>query len=272
MAEPGLEVHPIGLVHSPISDARAMPAEGVEAELELFAAFRPGLISSEANSHLIVLGWFDRASRDVTQVGTPDARRGVFGLRSAARPNPIGLAVCRHLGLTDRGLRVADLDFLDGTPIVDVKRYSPSWDCVFAARSSRDARPAELSDEQLDEAIREAVAFHGERCPTLISGCRLVLATAAAWGMARKARELAVRVSDDACLADTLQALTAATFGSGRLSWSRGAFSTLMAPGQVFRFVRRTWDTPNLEFVRSAPLEELFAFLDPRPWQIRQVR
>ena len=271
MAEPGFELRPIGVVHSPITDSRAMPAEGVEAEIEIFAPFRPSLASSETNSHLIVLGWFDRAGRDVTQVGpadSPGSRRGVFGLRSAARPNPIGLAVCRHLGLSERGVRVADLDFLDGTPIVDLKRYSPSWDCVFSARSSRDARPAELSDEQLDEAIREAVAFHGERCPALISGCRLVLATAAAWGMARKAPELSVRVSDDTCLADTLQALTAATFGSGRLRWSRGAVSTLMSHGQAVRFVRRTWETPDLGSVRTAPLEALFAFLDPVPWQL----
>ena len=138
MAEPGFELRPTGVVHSPITDSPAMPAEGVEAEIEIFAPFRPGLAVSETSSRFIVLGWFDRAGRDVTQVGradSPGSRRGVFGLRSAARPNPIGLAFSRNLGLIERGLRVDDLDFLDGTPVVDLNRYSPSWDCVFSARS-----------------------------------------------------------------------------------------------------------------------------------------
>jgi tRNA-Thr(GGU) m(6)t(6)A37 methyltransferase TsaA len=259
-------LRPIGVVRSAIQDMRAMPAEGVDAEIEVYEPFRGGLAAAGANSHLIVLGWFDRADRETLLAGNPASPRGVFGLRSPARPNPIGLAICRLITLTDRGPRVANLDFVDGTPIVDLKRYSPSWDSIFSARSSRDQRPATVDDGQIDEAIREAAAFHGTACPTLIAGSRLILAVAAAWSRPRKADSLTIHVSSDGCLADTLQALTGATIGSGRLHWSNGPASRIAAGSESCRFVRRSWDALDRDHARSAPLESLFAFLDPVPW------
>lgn len=266
MAGAEYTLRPIGVVRSPVEDPRAMPAEGVDAEIDVDEPFRGGLAAAGGNSHLIVLGWFDRADRETLVAGNPAAPRGVFGLRSPARPNPIGLAVCRLITLTARGPRVANLDFVDGTPIVDLKRYSPSWDSIFSARSSRDQRPTELSDGQIDEAIREAAAFHGAACPTLIAGARLVLALATAWVQPRKAAALTVHVSSDGCLADTLQALTGATIGSGRLRWSSGPASRIAAGSQACRFVRRSWDVLDHDHARTAPLESLFAFLDPVPW------
>ena len=47
--------------------------------------------------------------------------RGVFGTRSADRPNPIGLHPVQILEIDGNRARVRDLEALDGTPIVDVK-------------------------------------------------------------------------------------------------------------------------------------------------------
>jgi tRNA (Thr-GGU) A37 N-methylase len=47
--------------------------------------------------------------------------RGVFGTRSADRPNPIGLHPVRIVEIDGNRVRVRDLEALDGTPIVDVK-------------------------------------------------------------------------------------------------------------------------------------------------------
>jgi tRNA (Thr-GGU) A37 N-methylase len=46
---------------------------------------------------------------------------GVFSTRSADRPNPIGLHRVRILAVEGTTLRVADLEAVDGTPILDVK-------------------------------------------------------------------------------------------------------------------------------------------------------
>ena len=59
-------------------------------------------------------------------------------MRAPGRPNPIGLTSARVLGVEGRVVRLDRLDMIDGTPIVDIKRYSPGWDSIFSARTSRD--------------------------------------------------------------------------------------------------------------------------------------
>jgi tRNA (Thr-GGU) A37 N-methylase len=46
---------------------------------------------------------------------------GVFATRSPDRPNPIGLHRVSVLEVAGRRLRVAPLEAIDGTPIVDIK-------------------------------------------------------------------------------------------------------------------------------------------------------
>ena len=48
-------------------------------------------------------------------------KRGVFGLRSANRPNPIGLTQVKILSINANQLTVWGLDALDGSPVLDIK-------------------------------------------------------------------------------------------------------------------------------------------------------
>jgi tRNA-Thr(GGU) m(6)t(6)A37 methyltransferase TsaA len=74
-----------------------------------------------------VLTWLHLAQRDVLQVHPRgDLNRpltGVFATRSPDRPNPIGLHRVSVLEVGDpqRKLRVAPLEAIDGTPILDIK-------------------------------------------------------------------------------------------------------------------------------------------------------
>jgi tRNA (Thr-GGU) A37 N-methylase len=56
--------------------------------------------------------------------------KGVFALRSPARPNPVGLDVARLLEIdAEAGLLTIDAsDMLDGTPVIDIKPYFASID------------------------------------------------------------------------------------------------------------------------------------------------
>jgi tRNA (Thr-GGU) A37 N-methylase len=56
--------------------------------------------------------------------------KGVFSLRSPARPNPVGLHVARLTGLDIEAgrLEVDAIDVLDGTPVIDIKPYYASID------------------------------------------------------------------------------------------------------------------------------------------------
>jgi tRNA (adenine37-N6)-methyltransferase len=126
-------MQPIGIVSSPYSETSQIPKgcgarHEAEGTLEILQEFEQGLTDIEGFSHLYVIWVFDRAA-GYELLGTPptDSRpHGVFATRSPKRPNPIGLTVVRLLGREGRRLRVAGVDMLDGTPILDIKPYLSS--------------------------------------------------------------------------------------------------------------------------------------------------
>ena len=104
------------------------PAEGItEALRDLGAMERIWLIT-----------WFDRVRGwrpMVLPPRGPRVKRGVFATRSPHRPNPIGLSLVRLLEIRGRTLRVADVDLLDGTPVLDLKPYHPTVEAWPEARA-----------------------------------------------------------------------------------------------------------------------------------------
>jgi tRNA (Thr-GGU) A37 N-methylase len=55
---------------------------------------------------------------------------GTFALRTPNRPNPIGVSIVQLLERHDNVLRVVGLDAVDGSPLLDLKAYSPRHDAV----------------------------------------------------------------------------------------------------------------------------------------------
>ena len=98
---------------------------GPEAWLEITAAAVPGLIGIQLGDEILLFTWLHLSHRDVLQVHPRgDLHRpltGVFATRSPDRPNPIGLHHVSVLEVTGERLRVAPLEAIDGTPIVDIK-------------------------------------------------------------------------------------------------------------------------------------------------------
>jgi len=124
-----MELVAIGTVESPLIDRAGAPKQGDEGAPEAWLVFAErvadGLDGIAAGDELLVLTWLDRAARDVLKVyprGDPArGEHGVFTTRSPDRPNPIGLHRVRVLDVDGTRLRVANLEALDGTPVVDVK-------------------------------------------------------------------------------------------------------------------------------------------------------
>lgn len=54
--------------------------------------------------------------------------RGVFASRSPARPNPLGLTVVTLERVEGHVLHVRGLDALDGSPVLDLKPFDPTFD------------------------------------------------------------------------------------------------------------------------------------------------
>jgi len=122
-------LHPIGVVRSALTSLETAPLQGDEGAPEAWVEVAPSaaqaMVGIEAGDELFVLTWLHRAQRDVLQVH-PRGRReipltGVFATRSPDRPNPVGLHRVSVLEVSARGLRVAPIEAIDGTPVVDIK-------------------------------------------------------------------------------------------------------------------------------------------------------
>ena len=129
MNEASYTIEPIGVIRSTLTHLEDAPMQGDEgapdAWLELTTLAAPGLTGIASGDEIIVLTWLHLAERDVLQVHPRgDINRpltGVFATRSPDRPNPIGLHRVSVLEVTEQKLRVAHLEAIDGTPIIDIK-------------------------------------------------------------------------------------------------------------------------------------------------------
>lgn len=136
----------IGRIRTPWTRRDECPKNGAESDatcaIELEGRYAAGLADVRTCTHLIALYWMDRAPRNlVLQTPRHDgAPRGVFALRSPARPNPIALSVVELLEAEETRLRVKGLDCLDGTPLLDLKPYFASTDAKPAAEVGWHAR------------------------------------------------------------------------------------------------------------------------------------
>ena len=126
---PSFTIEPVGFVRSELTRLEDAPMQADEGALEAWLELTPlaaqGIMGIKAGDDLIVLTWLHLAERDVLQVyPRGDHNRpltGVFATRSPDRPNPVGLHQVSVLEVTAQKLRVAPLEAIDGTPIVDIK-------------------------------------------------------------------------------------------------------------------------------------------------------
>ncbi|HSE58320.1 MAG TPA: tRNA (N6-threonylcarbamoyladenosine(37)-N6)-methyltransferase TrmO [Nitrospiraceae bacterium] len=133
MTEADYRIEPIGVIRSTLVNRTAAPRQGYEgapeAWLELTPQVAQGLVGVSAGDEVIVLTWLHRARRDVLQVhprGNMEAPlTGVFATRSPDRPNPVGLHRVSVLDVAGLRVRVAPMEAIDGTPIVDIKPVLP---------------------------------------------------------------------------------------------------------------------------------------------------
>ncbi len=220
-----ITLKPIGRVRSPVRDRRQMPRLGAPAAVELFDEFRPGLLRLEKHSHLWVLAWMNEAERDLLQViprgiedESPENLHGVFAVRSPARPNPIGLTLARIVGVNGARIELDRLDFVDGTPVVDLKPYFVARDMIYSASNIQIGRPA--NREAAREALAaQAVNFHGEFCAELELGVDLYTDFRAEVLDFEEPASLRVTApADRPHLLDALMGMTRASFGRGTLA------------------------------------------------------
>lgn len=134
-------VTPIGWIHTPFHQSKGTPIQGAvaneaEGSIEMLPEFLAGLRDLNGFERLWLIYLLDRASAFRLQVRPylEDKEHGIFATRAPARPNPIGLTAVRLLGIEDNRLRIAGVDMLDNTPLLDIKPYIPAFDCFSVQR------------------------------------------------------------------------------------------------------------------------------------------
>ncbi|MBS7629726.1 tRNA (N6-threonylcarbamoyladenosine(37)-N6)-methyltransferase TrmO [Candidatus Bathyarchaeota archaeon] len=132
---------PIGYVRTKFTDdeVKEHHPHGVEAEIEILKEYSEALDGIDGFSHIILIFFMHKVTDE--QKATLKARHrrliklgfrleelplvGVFCLDSPHRPNPVGLTIVKLLERRGCILKVEGVDAFDGTPILDIKPYTP---------------------------------------------------------------------------------------------------------------------------------------------------
>ena len=139
---PNFQLKPIGVIHTPFRKSTGVPIQprlghNAEGTVEIIPAYREALRDLSGFDRIWLIYWFDRArSPRLRVVPYLDTHaHGLFATRAPSRPNPIGMSPVRLLAVEGCILRIAGVDILDGTPLVDIKPYSPQFDCFPDSKS-----------------------------------------------------------------------------------------------------------------------------------------
>ena len=108
--------------------------------VKLLPEYIPALKSLEGFGHADILWWFDACddeeNRSVLEAESPHKQgpdtMGIFATRSPQRPNPIALSVVQILYIDHEAgvIYIAYADARQGSPVLDLKPYTPSLDRV----------------------------------------------------------------------------------------------------------------------------------------------
>ena len=145
-------VRPVGHVRSCFPEKFGAPRQGavvpdaiatLQLELDIGEA-RHALDGLSEYSHvwLVWMAHLNGHSNFQPKVRAPKLRggkAGLFSTRSPFRPNPLGLSLVRLLSVEGDTLRLAGVDLVDGTPVIDIKPYIPSYDAPGADEDVRTA-------------------------------------------------------------------------------------------------------------------------------------
>jgi tRNA-Thr(GGU) m(6)t(6)A37 methyltransferase TsaA len=126
---------PIGILHTPFMSLEQMPIQpasksSAPGTAEIFPEYQAALDDLSSFSHVILIYHLHRVEGWKPKV-TPfldNVERGLFATRAPWRPNPIGLSIVGLERIQSSVVYLAKVDILDGTPLLDIKPYVPSFD------------------------------------------------------------------------------------------------------------------------------------------------
>ncbi|MEM1638967.1 MAG: tRNA (N6-threonylcarbamoyladenosine(37)-N6)-methyltransferase TrmO [Desulfurococcaceae archaeon] len=131
---------PIGYVRTQYSDDEVRKSiNGVEGYIEVLEEYREGLLGLAEYSHIIVIAYLHKTPEYARKTLIVKPRKllllgfslqelpeiGVFACDSPHRPNPVAITILEITNLKENKIYVKGLDLFNGTPVLDIKPYTP---------------------------------------------------------------------------------------------------------------------------------------------------
>lgn len=133
-----IAVKPLGFARNSVKAPKLAGWKSVTTDVVVKKQYEQGLDGIEEYSHVIVVYWMDQ-ERECHIKHHPQGRGdvpyvGIFACRCPQRPNPIGISTVPLVGRKGNAVTVKGLDIVSGTPILDIKPYTPQYDLVKKAK------------------------------------------------------------------------------------------------------------------------------------------
>src|SRR3989344_4503273 len=132
-----ITIKPLGKAKNNVQKPTLPGWKDVVTEISIDKKYAKGLDGIEDYSHIIVVYWMDK-EKECHLKHHPQGRKDIpyveiFACRCPQRPNRIGISTVELVSRKGNVLTVLGLDIVHGTPIIDIKPYTPEYDEIKGA-------------------------------------------------------------------------------------------------------------------------------------------
>ncbi|OGH11173.1 MAG: tRNA (N6-threonylcarbamoyladenosine(37)-N6)-methyltransferase TrmO [Candidatus Levybacteria bacterium RIFCSPHIGHO2_01_FULL_36_15] len=129
-----ITIKPLGKAKNSVTKPTLPGWKDIVTEIVIDKNYGKGLDGIEDYSHVIVVYWMDK-ERECHLKHHPQGREdipyvGIFACRCPQRPNRIAISTVELVSRKGNIIIVKGLDIVDGTPVLDIKPYTPQYDKV----------------------------------------------------------------------------------------------------------------------------------------------
>ena len=133
-----IKIAPLGYANNSVKKPMLPGWKNVISQIIINKKYAKGLDGLEDYSHIIIIYWMNK-EKECHLKHHPQGRSdvpfvGIFACRCPQRPNRIAISTVELISLEGNRLKVKGLDIVNGTPIIDIKPYTPQYDLVKQAK------------------------------------------------------------------------------------------------------------------------------------------
>jgi tRNA-Thr(GGU) m(6)t(6)A37 methyltransferase TsaA len=244
-----------------------------ESRIEVLPEYAAGLYRLDESAYIQVIFGFHLAGEYSLRGPVYSGEtKGVFASRSPRRPSALGLSTVRLLKLEDTILHVRGLDAVDGTPVFDLKPFTPVFDYAEVEKINKERELTEphnlmnrlVKQGDLVQCLMKAGELHGHFCPGLALGVYAAvrgMKEIEDWSLDGIRENTLVIVETNNCFADGLQVVTGCTFGNNALVFDdlgKTAATFAVRGGKSVRIAVKAefWEMLHKELPDFGPLFE----------------